>query len=420
LLQTARMLARPIPYMEDCRRRYGDSFTVRMLGTGTLVFISDAPSIKRLFAADRLNTIAPGRTAILEPLLGPMSVLLLEGEEHMRRRKLMLPPFHGERMRSYEETIAETTRGEIESWPLGKPFALHPRMQSITLDVIMAAVFGVGEARRDELRERLVRILSVTTSPAAVGFTFGALRRLPPLREVARAAEEADALLAEEIGARRADPGIADREDILSMLIEARFEDGEQMSDSELRDQLMTLLLAGHETTATGLAWTFDLLFRNPEAQQRLREELADGGTEYLDAVIEESLRVRPVVPFTGRQLLEAGEYGGYEMPEGTVVMAGIYLAQTDPEAYADPYAFRPERWLAEEKPDSFANIPFGGGTRRCLGAAFAQMEMRIALREILLSTELQPADSEPERPTRRNVTVSPKNGTRAILAGGA
>jgi len=416
-LQTARMLARPIPFLEHCRRRYGGTFTVRVLRTGTFVFISDAASIKRLFAADRVNTIAPGRALILEPLLGARSVLLLEGDEHMRRRKLMLPPFHGERMRSYEETVVIAVREELERMPVGEPFALHSHMQAITLDVIMAAVFGVGGERREELRERLVRILAVTNSPAAVGLTLGRLRSLPPLRKVIETVAEVDDLLATEISARRADPDVAEREDILSMLIEARFEDGMQMSDRELRDQLMTLLVAGHETTATALAWTFDQLFRNPEAHQRLIEEVTDGGSEYLDAVIEESLRIRPVVPFTGRELLEAGEYGGYELPVGTVVMAGIYLAQTNPDAYPDPQAFRPERFLVDEKPESFANIPFGGGTRRCLGASFALMEMRIALREFLLHADLQPADDEPEKPTRRNVTLSPKNGTRAVLA---
>jgi cytochrome P450 len=417
-LQTARLLARPLPFFEYCRRRYGGTFTVRVLRTGTFVFISDADSIKRLFAADKVNTIAPGRALILEPLLGAKSVLLLEGDEHMRRRKLMLPPFHGERMRSYEATIAEATREQLERMPVGEPFALHPHMQAITLDVIMAAVFGVGGERRDELRERLVRILAVTNSPVAVGLTLGRLTRLPPLRKVIETVEEVDELLAAEIRARRADPEVSEREDILSMLIEARFEDGTQMDDRELRDQLMTLLVAGHETTATALAWTFDQLFRNPETHQRLVEEVTDGGTEYLDAVIEESLRIRPVVPFTGRELLEAGEYGGYELPAGTVVMAGIYLAQTNPDAYPDPRAFRPERFLADDAPESFANIPFGGGTRRCLGASFALMEMRIALRELLLNADLRPADDSPEKPTRRNVTLSPKNGTRAVLAG--
>jgi cytochrome P450 len=410
-----RLLARPIPFFEECRRRHGATFTVRILRTGTLVFVSDAESIKRLFAADKVNTIAPGRNVVLEPLLGRRSVLLLEGDEHLRRRKLMLPPFHGERMRSYEATIAEATRDELERWPRGEPFALHPRMQAITLDVIMAAVFGVGEERRDELRERLVRILAVTNSPVAVGLTMGRVSRLPPLRKVVRTLEEVDEMLATEIAARRGDPDLEERDDILSMLIQARFEDGEEMSDRELRDQLMTLLVAGHETTATALAWTFDLLLHDQAAHRRLREELLDGGSEYLDAVIEESLRLRPVVPFTGRELRRPGVYGGHELPAGTVVMAGIYLAQTNSDAYPDPYAFRPERFLSDP-PDSFANIPFGGGTRRCLGAAFALMEMRIALREILLATELWAADDRPEKPTRRNVTLSPRNGTRAVL----
>src|SRR5687768_14903801 len=232
-LQTARLLARPLPFFEYCRRRYGGTFTVRVLRTGTFVFISDADSIKRLFAADKVNTIAPGRTLILEPLLGAKSVLLLEGSEHMRRRKLMLPPFHGERMRSYEETIAEATRAELEKMPVGEPFALHPHMQAITLDVIMAAVFGMGGERREELRERLVRILAVTNSPVAVGLTLGRLSKLPPLRKVIETVEEVDELLAAEIRARRADPEVGEREDILSMLIEARFEDGTQMDDRE-------------------------------------------------------------------------------------------------------------------------------------------------------------------------------------------
>jgi cytochrome P450 len=415
-LQTARFIARPIPFFEHCRRRYGETFTLRLLRVGTLVFLSDPPSIKRLFAADRENTIAPGRTAILEPLLGRHSVLLQEGSEHLRRRKLMLPPFHGERMRSYEEAIVASVRAELERMPLGEPFPLHPHMQAITLDVIMAAVFGVGEERREELRERLVRILSVTNSPLAVGLTMRRVRRLPPLRKIVRAVEEVDGLLAAEIAARRADSAIGQRDDILSLLIEARFDDGERMSDLELRDQLMTLLMAGHETTATALAWTFDLLFRNPAVRDRLRAELATADGDYLEAVLAESLRVRPVVPFTGRELRQGGSYGGYQLPEGAVVMAGIYLAQTNPDEYPDPQAFRPERWLESAPPESFANIPFGGGTRRCLGAAFAQMEMRVVLRELLASAELEPADPEPERPIRRNVTLSPRRGTRAVL----
>jgi cytochrome P450 len=226
---------------------------------------------------------------------------------------------------------------------------------------------------------------------------------------------EADEILLAEIAERRDDPDLGSREDILSLLVAARFEDGSAMSDAELRDQLMTLLIAGHETTATGLAWAFDLLFRAPLQYERLRAEVAEGGHEYLDAVIEETLRLRPVVPFVGRELHVAAELDGYELPEGTVVMPSIYLAHTRRDSYPDPHAFRPERFL-EGGPDTFSWIPFGGGTRRCIGAAFAQLEMRVVLRTVLGRAELRPATGDPEPIVRRNVTLSPRNGTPAIL----
>jgi cytochrome P450 len=416
-LQTARFLVRPIAFFEHYRRELGPTFGARLLGPGDVVFLSDADSIKRLFGADRVNTIAPGRNIILRPLLGAQSLLLQEGEEHLRRRKLMLPPFHGERMRAYEETIAEVTAAEIAGWPAGTPFAIHPSMQAITLEVILRAVFGVSDrARRDALTECLVGILSGSASPAAVGLTVPGLRHLPRYRAFARLVERTDALLAAEIAERRADPDLASREDILSMLVAARFEDGSRMGDAELRDQLMTLLLAGHETTATGLAWTFDLLLHSLDALDRLVAELDAGESEYLDAVIEESLRVRPVVPMTGRLLHEPAELGGYELDRGTVVLVAIYMTHTDPDLYPDPHAFRPERFL-EADPSTYAWIPFGGGTRRCIGASFAQMEMRVVLRTILERFELRAASPRPERAMRRNVTLSPREGTRVIAA---
>jgi cytochrome P450 len=290
-------------------------------------------------------------------------------------------------------------------------------MQAIALDVILTAVFGVeDDARRDALRERLIEILATTRSPLAIGMTVDRARSLPRFRRTAQMIDEADEILFAQIGERRADPGLDDREDILSMLLAARFDDGSAMSDREVRDQLMTLLLAGHETTATALAWAFDLLFRAPEKLERLRSEVVAGdGHEYLDAVIEETLRVRPVVPFVGRELREASELGGYELPAGTVVMPAIYLAHTRPDVYAEPYEFRPERFL-EDGPDTFAWIPFGGGTRRCIGAAFAEFEMRVVLSTILQRATLRPATARPEQMVRRNVTLSPRGGTPAIL----
>jgi cytochrome P450 family 135 len=417
-VQTAELIGRPVPFLDSCRRRFGEAFTLRVLRAGEMVFISDPQSLKRLFAADRHNTIAPGRNVVLAPVLGRRSLLLLEGEDHLRRRKLMLPPFHGERMRAYEEVIAEATEREIASWPVGRRIRLHPSMQAITLEVILRAVFGVeDDERREQLRRSLIGILAATRSPLAIGMTLGEwARRLPPYRRTQTMLAEADEILFAQIAERRADPALDSRADILSLLVATRFDNGSGMSDAELRDQLMTLLMAGHETTATALAWAFDLLFRAPDKLARLRTEIAAGEHAYLDAVIEETLRLRPVVPFVGRQLKATAQLAGRELPAGTVVMPAIYLAHTRADVYPDPYGFRPERFL-DGGPDTYSWIPFGGGTRRCLGGAFAQLEMRVVLRTILSRAELRPATDRAEPIVRRNVTLSPRNGTPAVLA---
>jgi cytochrome P450 family 135 len=418
LAQTARFIFRPIPFLEHWRRELGETFAASLFGPGEVVFLSDSDSIKRLFTADRVNTIAPGRTLVLRPMLGDSSLLLQEGEEHLKRRKLMLPPFHGERMRGYEGVIRETTERAVASWPRGEPFALHPSMQEITLEVILRAVFGVEDAeRRERLRASLVDILAASASPVMIGYVAPGMRRLPPFRRIGELRDRADELLYAEISEHRRRPDLAERTDILSLLLTARFDDGSRMSDRELRDQLMTLLLAGHETTATGLAWAFDLLLHHPAALEQLEEELAAGDHTYLDAVIDETLRVRPVVPFTGRELRQDSELGGYRLPAGTVILAGIYLAHTRADHYDHPYAFRPERFLGDSPPDTYSWIPFGGGTRRCIGAAFAELEMRIAIETILGSVSLRAAWPSMEKPVRRNVTFSPARGTRVIAA---
>lgn len=417
-IQTVRFIGRPVQFMEGCRDRFGETFTVRVARVGELVFISDPPSIKRLFSADRENRLPPGRSVLLEPVVGPRSLLLLQGEEHLRRRKLMLPSFHGQRMRAYEGLITEITERQVDSWPLGETFRLHPRMQAITLEVILRAVFGVDDpGRRERLRGLLVQLLTLSQSPAAQVFGLGMRRlgRIGPYGRIQRLLDEIDAILLEEISERRADPELEGREDILSLLVAARFEDGEAMSDSEIRDQLMTLLLAGHETTATALAWAFDQLFRNPAALERLTFELAGDGQKYLDAVITETLRIRPVVPQVGRELTAPGELGGYELPAGTAVMPCIYLVHTREDVYPDPYAFRPERFL-DGGPDTYSWIPFGGGTRRCLGGAFATLEMNVVLRTVLGRAVLRPASDRPEPIMRRNITLSPRHGTPAVL----
>ena len=417
-LQTLRWSFRPLSFMHACRRRYGDAFSVRFLGfESPMVMISSPAALKALYTSGE-SRLPPGRTVALEPVMGSRSVLLLEGAEHLSRRRLMLPPFHGQRMRAYEPVIAEVTRSELQSWPLRTPFAIHPRMQAVTLDVIMRAVFGVSDRDRlDQLRQSLVRMLAQLASPR-LQLRVPLARRLgrsDPIAEVRREARGADELLFAEIAERRADPDLSERSDILSLLVAARFEDGEAMSDEELRDQLVTLLLAGHETTATGLAWTFDLLLRHPQALARLRSELEEGGDRYLRAVISEALRVRPVVPLAGRRLSSELSVDGYTLPPGTDVTPAIWLAHTRSESFPDPFAFRPERFL-DGSPETYEWIPFGGGVRRCLGAAFAELEMRVVLREVILRCELAGARREPERVTRRNVTFSPRDGTPVEL----
>jgi cytochrome P450 len=410
IVQTMRWLLRPISFLESCRGRYGDTFSVRFLGFATpMVMVSDPEAIRALYS-DPQHGLPPGRTLALLPVLGPRSLLLLEGREHLARRRLMLPPFHGARMRAYEDTVREVVERDVASWPEGEPFAIHPRMQRVTLEVILRAVFGVTDTeRREALADSLGRLLSRT---ASAGLQLGVLlsRRFnapDPLIALQGLRREIDAMLDAEIAARRADP----REDILSMLVAARFEGGEPMDDAEIRDQLMTLLLAGHETTATGLAWAVDLLVRHPRVLERLAEE---PGPEYVRAVVAETLRLRPVVPLAGRRLAAPLRVDGYELEPGTDVTPAIWLAHTRAERYPEPFAFRPERFL-DNPPSTYAWVPFGGGVRRCLGAAFAEMEMRVALDEIVRRRVLRAASPEAERIARRNVTFSPAGGTRVV-----
>ncbi len=419
-LQTLRWVIRPLAFMESARRRFGDAFSVRFVGfQSPMVMLSDPEVVRALYTA-RDHGLPPGRTFALRPLLGARSVLLLEGKEHLDRRRLMLPAFHGERMRAYESVVREATEREMASWPIGRPFAIHPGMQAITLEVILRAVFGVSdEQRRNRLRTMLGELLESTVAP---GLQFGVLlaRRLGwqgPFAQIAELRAGVDAVLAEEIDERRADPLVGEREDILSQLVAARFEDGSAMDDAELRDQLVTLLVAGHETTATALAWTFDLLLQNPAALARLRAELLEGGDEYLRAVVTESLRLRPIIPLAGRRLGSELRVGDHVLPPGTDVTPAIWLTNTRADVYPEPFAFRPERFL-DNPPGTYSWIPFGGGSRRCLGASFAEFEMRVVLATVLSQCTLAAADARPEHAARRNITLSPRHGTRVIVQG--
>jgi cytochrome P450 family 135 len=418
LVQTLRWSFRPLPFMQECRERYGDSFSVRFVGfERPMVMISDPAAIKALYM-ERSHGLPPGRNIVLEPIVGSRSLLILQGEDHLAHRKLMLPPFHGERMRSYAPIVEEIVDREIDSWPLGEEFAIHPHMQAITLEVILRVVFGVADGPRlERLRGVLTKVLEETASPLAQ-LTGLASRRFGgrgPWAKFERQLKAADELLYAEIAERRDRGDFEEREDILSMMMQAEFDDGERMSDTDLRDQLMTLLLAGHETTATALAWTFDLLLRHPGPLGRLRDSLEAGEDDYLRATISESLRLRPVVPLAGRRLGVDLETDDLHLPAGTDVTPAIWLAHTRPDAYPEPFAFRPERFL-DDPPDTYAWIPFGGSIRRCIGASFAEFEMRIVLREVLTRCDLHKASPQPEKTGRRNITLSPKDGTPVVI----
>jgi cytochrome P450 len=418
LVQTLRWTLRPLAFMHECRQKYGGSFSVRFLGfERPMVLISDPAAIKALYM-ERENGLPPGRNIILEPILGSQSLLLQEGAEHLARRRLMLPSFHGERMRSYESALDEIVGAEIDSWPLDSEFPIHSRMQALTLEAILRVVFGVADGPRlERLRGMLSTVLTETASPRSQLISL-ATRRFRGGNAFARfegQLKEVDDLLYAEIAEHRSKPDLAEREDILSMLMLAEFEDGGTMSDKELRDQLMTLLLAGHETTATALAWTFDLLLRHPEPLQRLRDSLEAGEDDYLRATISESLRLRPVIPLAGRRLAKELSVDGLTLPVGTDVTPAIWLTHTRADLYPEPFSFQPERFLGDG-PESYAWIPFGGGIRRCIGASFAEFEMRIVLREVLTRCDLRKVSPLPEKTGRRNITLSPKDGTPVVV----
>jgi cytochrome P450 len=408
----------PLQTLEYCQARYGDMSTYRLPYEGTWVFVSDPEAIKQVFTGDPRLLRAGEANIILLPVLGEHSVLLLDEPEHMAQRKLMLPPFHGKRMQAYRDVMADIAAQEIDRWPTGDPVQMRPRMQAVTLEVILRAVFGVGEGERvSRLRDELRRVLGLLAERrrAILLMVLGPkrIRRFPPFR---RLIEGIDELLYPEIESRRGAPDLAERDDILSLLVQARHEDGRPMSDRELRDELMTLLVAGHETTATALSWAIELLARHPAELARLESELSAGREEYLDAVIKETLRLRPVIALVLRRLVEPMEIGGRLLPAGVSVAPSIYLVHRRPDIYPEPERFRPERFR-ERPAGTYTWIPFGGGVRRCLGGAFAEFEMAAVLRELVSRRRLRPAGNRPEHPVRSTITNVPNRGAEVIAA---
>jgi cytochrome P450 len=417
VLQTIGWWTRPVAVLERNRARYGKRFTIRLLQTPPFVMLSDPEEIRELFTAPP-EVLHPGEGArVLEPVVGSNSVLLLDEGDHMEQRKLMLPAFHGKRMERLAGLVTEVAEREAERWPRDEPVVLHPRLQALTLEVILRAVFGLDPGERlDSLRKRLTQILDLSARPTAMlpvlQRRFG---RNSPYARFERLKDEADALVFDLIDERRHDGG--DRSDVLAMLLEARHEDGSPMSPQELRDELMTLLVAGHETTASELAWAFEQLARAPQAAARLTHEIDRGEEdEYLTATIHEVLRRRPVLPMAAPRLVKRPvEIGGWTYPPDVCVVANAYLVQHDPALYPDPYAFRPERFVGEQ-PGTYTWIPFGGGRRRCLGASFAILEMKIVLRAVLARNEVRAGGNGLELSRRRAITLSPGDGARTVL----
>jgi cytochrome P450 len=434
LVQMMHWVWRPIPFMEECARQYGDCFTVRFPLFGhpgdrpPLVFFSDPDAVREIFTGDEADLLAGEANAPLEALVGRHSLLLLDGAHHMHERRLMMPSFHGERMQAYGDVMRQVTDRVIDAWPLEQPFPIHPHMQGITLAVILRTVFGLDEgARMTHLRDLLTRLLATGSNPLALLPWFRVeLGGLTPWGRLARVGREVDAILLDEIRRRRA-AGREGREDVLSMLVEARDETGRPMSDEELRDEMMTLLAAGHETSATTLCWVFNRVLRHPEVLEKLRAELAHvvgGGPveprhvpqlEYLDATIKETLRLNPIIPLVGRRLRTPMRIGGRELPAGAIAAPCIYLTHRRPEAWPDPERFDPERFVGQ-RTSPYAFFPFGGGVRRCLGMAFALYEMKIVVAEVLTRAVLRGAPGYRVRVVRRGITFAPSDGMPVVV----
>jgi cytochrome P450 len=414
--------ARQSDFVFHYRRTLGEVFSAHGYVRGAPVIICHPDHVRSLFTAapELVPTLAA--ESPLRPVLGPSSVLIANGPGHLRRRKLLLPAFHGEAIANYEQLIAAAAERGISMWPSGRPFALAPRMQAITLDVIMGGIFGIeGRPRRGtlehSLRFAIRRLLWASNLPFARLAELVNLGHAEPVGLTRLGLYGPDRCIHAIIAKRRRASDLGERRDILSLLLQARTEAGEALGDEELRDELLTLVLAGHETTANQLAWAWERLLRTPCAHDELRHAVRGGGgaDERVEATIIETMRARPVVPMSGRRLASAWRFGPYGVPADTAVGVSILLLHHREDVYPEPFAFRPERWL-HRKPGTYEWIPFGGGTRRCLGAALAMAEQRVVLRSMAASLELEAEDPEPERLRHRNVTMIPSRGGRVVL----
>ncbi len=413
----------PLQFSLTSRRRYGDVWQLNLLSRKEpFVATSHPDHVKSLMTAKPDDAPSITGESPLRPILGPNSVLTSLGVRHLRQRKLLLPPFHGDAVQRYVEMIAEVAEREIDRWPVNERFALAPRMQAVTLDVIMGGVFGIDTTPRPgtaehRLRETFRRMLGASTHPLYQLVEIYNAGRLEP-RGVLRAVLAVVDRQLYALIAKRRSSAESERHDVLSLLLHARDEQGQPLTDQELRDELMSLVLAGHETTANSLAWTFERLLRAPAAYDRLRELARDSGEQadaYIEATIHEGMRVRPVIPMVGRVVQRPWQLGEYVVPSRTPVAISIAAVHHREDVYPEPFAFRPERFL-DAKPGTYTWIPFGGGIRRCLGATLAMAEQRVVLRAIARRTDLRAPDPKPEAPRQRNVTMIPRHGGRVVV----
>ncbi|MGH3867421.1 MAG: cytochrome P450 [Pseudonocardiaceae bacterium] len=405
----------PVRFVRTCHRRYGDLFTVRIPGIGTLVYLADPDDIRSVIRGAPAIFHAGEAAAPLSQVLGTQSLIMLDDDKHRRSRAMMLPAFHGDSVRRQVAEMVAITAEEVARWPVGEQFPLYPRLQRLTLEVILRTVIGVhDESRLAALRTTLPRMVEIGSPlkmipPPRVLLRFGMWRRRAQRRAAALA------LLTDEITRCRADPRLAQRTDALAMLVSSVDDAGAPMADDELLDQLVTLLLAGHDTTASALSWVFERLTRHPALLRRTAQAAADGDDAWLNAVCKESLRVRPVIFEFGRKLTAPVQLAGHRIPAGVILMPSINMVHHSSRHYPDPDEFQPQRFL-DQRPDPAVWLPFGGGVRRCLGATFAQVEMRTVLREVLRRVELSPttAPDEPGRP--RHVTMVPRQGAMVTV----
>jgi cytochrome P450 len=407
----------PIEALHAWHDRYGDVFAVRLAGFGTGVYVADPDAIRELFTGDQSDLHAGEANSFMAPVLGERSVLVLDGPEHLRQRKLLLPPFQGSRVAEFREIIRGVAAREVAGWRAGRRLVLRERMRALTFEVICRAVFGVSEpARVERLRGLLAAVLDASPIFMLSRIARADLGPLSPGRRFAERLRAADAALFEEIERRRGEPDLQARSDVLSLLLCAADEQGRAMTDAELRDELFTMLAAGHETTATGLAFAFELLLRNPAVLERLREELATGAEDrYLDAVVKETLRLRPILDGAERTLTRPRTIAGWELPAGVKVFPAILIVHHREDLYPRAQEFRPERFL-QDGADAYTWLPFGGGIRRCIGAALAQAEMAEVLRVAVPAVDLRPLRPHPDPVVLRGITLAPRHGVEVAV----